>query len=57
MFQTIHHKYATRYSIKNFKEPKRKTNYPKYCNHAHGRVSWNSFSNETEKKDTISSFL
>ena len=49
-FQTINHKYATRYSRNNFKEPKRKTNYAKYCIHARGPVVWNSFLNETEKK-------
>ena len=26
-FQIINHKYATRYSIKNLKEPKKETNY------------------------------
>ena len=30
-FQTINHKYATRYSRNKFKEPKRETNYAKYC--------------------------
>ena len=48
-FQTINHKYATQYSRNNFKEPKRETNYAKYCIHARGPVIWNSFLNETEK--------
>ena len=33
----------------NFKEPKRETNYAKYCIHAPGPVIWNSFLNKTEK--------
>ena len=49
-FQIINHKYATRYSRNNFKDPKRETNYAKYCIHARGPVIWNSFLNETEKK-------
>ena len=49
-FQTINHKYATRCPRNNFKEPKRETNYAKYCIHARGPVIWNSFLNETEKK-------
>ena len=49
-FQTINHKYETRYSKNNFKEPKKETNYAKYCIHTHGQVIWNSFLNETEKK-------
>ena len=56
-FQTINHKYATRYSKNNFKEPKRETNYAKYCIHARDPVIWNSFLNETEKKHTIAAFL
>ena len=48
-FQTINQKYATRYSRNNFKEPKRETNYAKYCIHARGLVIWNRFLNETEK--------
>ena len=48
-FQTINHKYATRYSRNNLKEPKRETNYAKYCIHSRGLVIWNSFLNETEK--------
>ena len=48
-FQTINHKYETRYSRNNFKEPKRETNYAKYCTHARGPVIWNSFLNETKK--------
>ena len=56
-FQTINHKYATRYSRNNFKEPKRETNYTKYCIYARGPVIWNSFLNETEKKHTIAAFL
>ena len=48
-FQTINHKYATRHSRNNFKEPKRETNYAKYCIHARCPVIWNSFLNETEK--------
>ena len=48
-FQTINHKYATRYSRNNFKEPKKETNYAKYCIHARRPVIWNSFLNETEK--------
>ena len=56
-FQTINHKYATRYSRNNFKEPKRETNYVKYCIHARGPVIWNSFLNQTEKKHTIAVFL
>ena len=48
-FQTTNHKYATRYSRNNFKEPKKETNYAKYCIHAPGPVVWNSFLNETEK--------
>ena len=53
-FQTINHKYATRYPRNNFKEPKRETNYAKYCTHARGPVIWNSFLNETEKKNILS---
>ena len=56
-FQTINHKYATRYSRNNFEEPKRETNYAKYCIHARRAVIWNSFLNETEKKHTIAAFL
>ena len=57
-FQTINHKYATRYSRINFKEPKRETNYAKYWIHARGPVIWNSFLNEIEKKKhTIAAFL
>ena len=48
-FQTINHEYATRYSRNNFKEPKRETNYAKYCIHSRGLVIWNSFLNEIEK--------
>ena len=48
-FQTINHKYATWYSRNNFKEPKRETNYAKYCIHARGLAIWNSFLNEAEK--------
>ena len=48
-FQTINHKYATRYSRNNFKEPKSETNYAKYCIHARGPVIWNRFLNEIEK--------
>ena len=48
-FQTINHKYATWYSRNNFKEPKRETNYAKYCIHTRGPVIWNSFLNETKK--------
>ena len=48
-FQAISHKYATRYSRNNFKEPKRKTNNAKYCIHACVPVIWNNFLNETEK--------
>ena len=48
-FQTINHKHATRYSRNNFKEPKRETNYAKYCIHARSPVIWNSFLNEIEK--------
>ena len=48
-FQTINHKYATRYTRNNFKEPKRETNYSKYCIHARVPVIWNNFFNETEK--------
>ena len=48
-FQTINHKYTTRYSRNNFKEPKRETYYAKYCIHARGQVIWNSFLKETEK--------
>ena len=48
-FQTINHKYATRYSGNNFKETKRETNYAKYCIHARGPVIWSSFLNEAEK--------
>ena len=40
----------------NFKEPKRETNYAKYCIHAPGPVIWNSFLNKTEK-NIISAFL
>ena len=50
-FQTINHKYETRYSKTNFKEPEKETNYAKYCIHTHGQVIWNSFLNETEKKN------
>ena len=56
-FQTINHKYATRYSRNNFKEPKRETNYAKYCIHVRGPVTGNRFLNETEKKHTIAAFL
>ena len=48
-FQTINHKFATRYSMNNFKEPKRDTNYARYCIHARDPVIWNSFLNETGK--------
>ena len=48
--QTINHKYTTRYSRNNLKEPKRETNYAKYCIHARGPVIWNKFLSETEKK-------
>ena len=48
-FQTTNHKYETRYSRNNFKEPKRETNYAKYCIHARDPVIWNSFLNENEK--------
>ena len=53
-FQTINHKYATRYSRNNFKEPKRETNYAKYCILARGAVISNSFLSETEKKNILS---
>ena len=46
-FQTINHKYSTRYSRNNFKEPTRGTNYAKYCIHARCLVNWNSFLNKT----------
>ena len=46
-FQTINHKYPTRYYRNNFKEQKKETNYAKYCIHARGPVIWNSFLNET----------
>ena len=29
----------------------RETNYAKYCIHSRGPVTWNSFLNETEKKN------
>ena len=48
-FQTINYKYATQYSRNNFKEPKRETNYARYCIHARGLVNWNRFLNKTEK--------
>ena len=48
-FQTTNHKYETRYSRNNFKEPKRETNYAKYCINARDPVIWNSFLNENEK--------
>ena len=38
-FQTINHKYTTRYSRNNFKEPMRETNYAKYWIHACGPVT------------------
>ena len=41
-FQTVNHKYVTRYSTNNFKEPNRETNYSKYCIHARGPVICNS---------------
>ena len=49
-FETMNHKYTTGYSRNNFKEPKRDTNYAKYCFCARGSVIWNSFFNETEKR-------
>ena len=56
-FQIINHKYATRYSRNNFKEPKRETNYAKYCTHVRGPVFWNRFLNETEKNMPSPHFL
>ena len=49
-FQAINHKYATRYSRNNFKEPKKETNYAKYCINARGPVTWYNFLNESENK-------
>ena len=49
-FQTINHKYPTRYSRNNFKEPKRETYYANNCIYARGLVIWSNFLNETEKK-------
>ena len=49
-FQETNHKYVTLYSKSNFKEPKRETNYARYCINALGPLMWNSFLNETEKK-------
>ena len=48
-FETINHKYATWYSRN--KEPKRETNYAKYCIHARRPVVWNSFVNKTLCQD------
>ena len=48
-FQRINHNYTTLYSWNNFKEPKRESNYAKYCIHVRGPVIRNSFLNETEK--------
>ena len=56
-FQTINHKYGTRYGRKNFKDLKREINYAKYCIHVRGMVIWNSFLSETGKKHTIAVFL
>ena len=56
-FQTINHKYATRYSRNRSKEPKRETNYAKYCIHARGPVIWNTFLNETEKNILTQDFI
>ena len=56
-FQTINLKYATRHSRNSFKEPKRETNYAKYCIHAGGPVIWNTFLNETEKNILTQDFI
>ena len=56
-FQTINHKYATRYAKNSFKEPKRDTNYPKCCIHAPGPVIWKNFLNETEKSTLNQDFF
>ena len=56
-FQTINHKNVTQYSRNYFKEPKRETNYAKYCIHTCSLVIWNSFLNETEKNHTVAAFL
>ena len=53
-FQTINHKYGSRYSRNNLKEPKGQTNYAKYCLHACGPVIWNNSLNGTEKKNILS---
>ena len=42
-FQTINHKYSTRYSRNNFKEPKRETNYAKHFIYARVRLSGAAF--------------
>ena len=56
-FQTINHKHAIWYSRNNFKEPKRETNYAKYCIHPRGPITRNSFLNETEKNILLQQFF
>ena len=56
-FQTLNHKYTTRYSRNDFKGPKRETNYAKYCIHARGPVISNSFLSETERNIISQHFL